>query len=316
MASTEREEWSSVVALAATASTVAASAALVGSVLHDWVYFGRLGLRFSEVPTSLVDHARTALLWLPPLGIGMALFSVYELLTRRIEGGKTEDEIVAQSPNPKWAARFRRSGDVGPLVMAAVVIFGGYLLFGGSPFQSELGLGVMALWLLFLRWVYAHSRVRAQSTRIARLAISIGGIFLILTISRGGTDADFAMARMHPTRVIIMKSESRALEVTLFRAFEKGALVRQRHEPYVEFIFWSEIERVKVPYRAGEHVASASARARFRRDAITELPVARPTSYTQYAHPAGECSYSRDASHPAGQSRHKNSATGWARIWA
>ncbi len=142
MASTEREEWSSVVALAATASTVAASAALVGSVLHDWVYFGRLGLRFSEVPTSLVDHARTALLWLPPLGIGMALFSVYELLTRRIEGGKTEDEIVAQSPNPKWAARFRRSGDVGPLVMAAVVIFGGYLLFGGSPFQSELGLGV------------------------------------------------------------------------------------------------------------------------------------------------------------------------------
>jgi len=182
----------------------------------------------------------------------MVLFLIYELLTRRIEGGRTEDEILAQSQNPEQTRRLRRSGDVGPLVVAAVAVFGGYLLFGGSLYQSELGLGVIALWLLFLRWVYAHSRVRAQSTRIERLTVSFGGLFLILAISRGGADADFAMAMKHSARVIIMKNEAGAREVTLLRAFEKGALVKERDEPHLEFVLWSEIERVKSPYAAPE----------------------------------------------------------------
>jgi hypothetical protein len=176
---------------------------------------------------------------------------LFELLTRRIEGGRTEDEIVAASPNPGRTRRFRLSGDLAPLVVAALII-AKYLLLGGTPYRWEFAFGAAALWSLFLRWVYAHPRIHAQSTPITFVTLFFGGLLAIVAVNRGGADADMAMATKHSTRMIIVKDEPRALEVTFFRSFEKGVLVKQPKEPHVEFIFWSEVERVKVPYTVPE----------------------------------------------------------------
>jgi len=68
--------------------TLCGTLSLVASVIYDWGYLLALGTGFAVVPTSLVDHARSALLWLPPSGLGLAIGLVMELATRRIEGGK------------------------------------------------------------------------------------------------------------------------------------------------------------------------------------------------------------------------------------
>jgi len=233
--------------LAARGSTVAATAALVASVIHDWVYLSRLGLAFSDVPTSLADHGRSALIWLPPLGLGLAGVSVYELLTKRIEGWRTESEIVAASPNPRFFSLFRRSGDLVPLV-AALLTIPAYVLLGGEA--HGLQLGVVALWVFFLRWVYAHPR--SPLTRIGTLALLWGGLCIILVMFRGSADADAALTSTSPVRIITMKSDQRVMRVTLLRTYEKGALVKRQDEPQIEFVFWSEIESFKIPYTKHE----------------------------------------------------------------
>ena len=73
---------------------VIASFSLIVSVFYDWGFISALGLRFSEIPTSVSDHVRSWLVWLPKVVIGVIGVLVFELLNRRIEKGMTEEEIV------------------------------------------------------------------------------------------------------------------------------------------------------------------------------------------------------------------------------
>ncbi|WP_396432955.1 hypothetical protein [Limnohabitans sp.] len=52
---------------------IASAALLVMSVVHDYFYLQALGLEFSELPTTISDHLRSAIVWLPGLGIAMAV---------------------------------------------------------------------------------------------------------------------------------------------------------------------------------------------------------------------------------------------------
>jgi len=55
------------------------------SVLFDWGYLSALNLRLSEVPTSLSDHTRSAILWLPLTGIIFPFAVVFVLFMGRLE---------------------------------------------------------------------------------------------------------------------------------------------------------------------------------------------------------------------------------------
>lgn len=48
--------------------TASSAAALLLSVCYDFFFLKAVGLDFSEVPTSLADHVRSAIIWAPLLG--------------------------------------------------------------------------------------------------------------------------------------------------------------------------------------------------------------------------------------------------------
>ena len=86
---------------------LAASASLVLSVIFDWGFYSALSLSFLEVPSGLSDHVRSALIWFPKVVAAFGGIFVFEMLTKRIEQGMTEYEIVQFTTNPKRTKRFR-----------------------------------------------------------------------------------------------------------------------------------------------------------------------------------------------------------------
>lgn len=62
------------------ATIPAASAMLLGvSVLYDWSYLNAIGLDLSAIPTSVADHVRSAVVWLPGFLATMLLANYFSM---------------------------------------------------------------------------------------------------------------------------------------------------------------------------------------------------------------------------------------------
>lgn len=141
------------------AVAVVASLLLVVSVFFDYSYLLAIGLSFDEIPSSLSEHVRSAILWAPKLLLTALGFLMYELFLRRVEGGKTETELIATSPAPRFTRAFRKSGD---LIIPVV----GTLLALVSPFLSTDSswayLLFVVLWGFLSLSVVHHPRLGAS----------------------------------------------------------------------------------------------------------------------------------------------------------
>ncbi|EOC1805750.1 hypothetical protein ACI1G1_003551 [Vibrio cholerae] len=133
------------------------------SVVYDLGYFGAFGLTFSEVPTTISDHLRSSLIWLPIAILCVFFIMVLELFTRRLEKGKSESEIINDSPNPKRTAFLRKS----PVYLITAVTF-------AIPIASMLGVPIpmtgwmffsIILWFLFHNFAFGHERILEQTSR-------------------------------------------------------------------------------------------------------------------------------------------------------
>jgi hypothetical protein len=71
---------------AAKFASLIGGALLLLSVFYDFSFLTALHLHFSEVPTTISDHIRSAIVWVPQVGGMVLLFFLYELLMRRVEG--------------------------------------------------------------------------------------------------------------------------------------------------------------------------------------------------------------------------------------
>ncbi|RBW66756.1 hypothetical protein DS893_02595 [Vibrionales bacterium C3R12] len=134
------------------------------SVVYDLGYFGGFGLTFSEVPTTISDHLRSSLIWLPVAILCVFFVSIIELFTRRVEQGKSESEIINGAPNPKRTAFIRQS----PVYLVTAVTI-------AMPIASVLGVEIplagwqffsIILWFLFHNFAFSHERILIQTPRV------------------------------------------------------------------------------------------------------------------------------------------------------
>lgn len=106
------------------------SVLLAISVFYDYSFLLALGLTFADVPTTVADHVRSAIVWAPSvivLGGGGFLLGWW---THYLEGGKSEAEIVAGSRHPVFVARFRKSGHYAYLLGIGSVSLSAFLSRG------------------------------------------------------------------------------------------------------------------------------------------------------------------------------------------
>lgn len=152
-------------------ASIATTVLLVLSTAYDFSFLYALGLSFQEVPSTLADHVRSAIVWMPHALLYIGALVVFELLTRRIEGGMSEEELIARSPTPRFTRAFRRS----PKVLFAILvplIVGVDFLIGNS--DQGLFMAAMVAWGVLAFSIADHPRLGSRFTSTtARLLIMV-----------------------------------------------------------------------------------------------------------------------------------------------
>lgn len=233
------------VELATKVLALGATTSLLASLVYDWGFFSALNLSFLEVPSSLSDHVRSALLWFPKVFVSLGAIFVFEMLTRRIERGMSEDELIKSSPDPQWTRKFRE-GPLRFLSYVSVFVIVGYIL-AGVFFLQLLPLALCTLWFAFSAWAQSAPLILARRPLALRLAGHFVPPIAIWLYFAGYAEA----ARLYDstTEPAKLTTTSSVVEaVVLLRLLEKGALVRE-NSTSVAFRPWSEIKHIETPGR-------------------------------------------------------------------
>lgn len=194
-------------------------------MIYDWGYLTALGLSFSSLPTSLSDHLRSALNWLPGAIAYMALGVIFELVTRRIEGGKSDRELIASSKHPKIARIFRVGPDKAIVLLSEMAIVLWVML--GDQFRDGLWVLIPIVWLNFSAWVIAHPGIRARTSRAVLLAFAFAPAAAASVYFLGDKTARADVKdREAPAVVIAGAKSSHDGGCLLVRTFESVAIVR------------------------------------------------------------------------------------------
>jgi hypothetical protein len=217
-----------------------ASFSLVSSLVYDWGFFSALSLTFLEIPSTLSDHVRSALIWFPKIIASFGAIVVFELLTRRLEKGMTEEEIVQSSRNPERTRKFRN----GPLLFMAycsVFAVAGYIL-AGAVFLHALPLSLCILWFVFSAWAQSHPRILNRRPFAFRVTAHWLPPVMIWLYFAGYAEA----VRLYDTTALQAKlTTATSIDtVVLLRHLERGVLVKESSES-VAFRPWSEIKKLE-----------------------------------------------------------------------
>jgi hypothetical protein len=202
-----------------------------------------LDLSFLEVPSTLSDHVRSGLLWFPKIALLGLIALVNELFTQRIEGGRTEEEIIAESSDPEKVRKMRRRPF--PYVAGASLIpLLGYILIG-EYFLLGLPLALMVAWVLFATWTQSPDRTQARRSRGLRNLIVFAPPVMFFLFTAGHIEAARLSEEGAPVSML-SKSDGTTEPVVIFRNFDRGLLLKQQTGK-IKFIPWSDTKGVELP---------------------------------------------------------------------
>ena len=208
------------------ATALIASFSLAMSFAYDWGFFSALGITFADAPTSVSDHLRSWLVWLPKVVLGAFVFLGLELLTRRIEHGKTEAELIEGSSNPaKTKKQYDRSRRVITAVFGIIIIV--WLVVGHVGFPW---LAAAVCWMSFIAWVFGHPIVKQRHSPAFRLFAFVGPPLLLYFYSAGFRSAavdplgSTAQVELHGDSI---EGKPVVAHAHLLRSFENWLLVRE-----------------------------------------------------------------------------------------
>ena len=100
--------------------------------MYEWFYYKVVG---SDLIVFLVaaDFINLAISWFPGVLLIGVTYSICEFLMMGIEGGRSEEELIAGSPNPEFTKWFRKSPEY---ILGITLFIGGwfqYLFVPGAP---------------------------------------------------------------------------------------------------------------------------------------------------------------------------------------
>lgn len=222
---------------------------LLCSIAYDWGYLYALGLSFSDIPTSLADHIRSSLNWLPTVFlIGSAVF-LFELLTIRIEQGMTEEEIIKSSSKPEFVRKLRKSPTIVTIILSILILLL-YVLLGareGIITMPVIGFSLIILWFCFSYFIHNHPRILERRSPALRFAIHWLPSIIIWMAFMGYNAAISTQNKSNPVHKVYLKNNSlESIDVSLIRLFDKGILMKAQKETPVVFIGWDSVSKIEV----------------------------------------------------------------------
>lgn len=222
--------------------------AFVCSIVYNYAYFLAFNISLVQIPLTINDIVNSALVWIPAVSIIAASGFIFLLITKRIEQGMTEDEIVQSTSNPARTAWLRelpfKIMEYGSVV--GVVIF----ILLGQHFYNSLST-VFPLFMIFWFWfgkkISDHPRIIERRRVWLQLLIIFAPIIIGFIFVRGYDDAINKISTSNSDSIIYFKNNTSLSAVTL-RNLEKGILLRKLNSNVVKFIPWEDIQIIDMQY--------------------------------------------------------------------
>lgn len=194
---------------------------LILSIAYDYGYFMVFNISFSEMPTTLSDHLRSSLTWIPNTLLVVFGVVALELFNRRVEQGMTEEEIIQTSPTPKFTAWFRNSPKY-PIIALALFAPFTLTLNIDLPLQAWQ-FSLIIIWFIFHNFLFSHERVLERTSKEFYLFSRWVPAILIFVVFSGAVAAN-SIKEGNGTKFVFELEKSK-FEGALVRAFEKYYLV-------------------------------------------------------------------------------------------
>lgn len=195
------------------------------SVLFDCGYLAALELTFSEVPTSLSDHTRSAILWLPLVGSVFPLAVVVNLFLDQVDA-KDAREVKSRGEDISTYMKNEAKRARWSLAIFTVVCFLLWLAFGYRA-RSYLVLGAITLWVLVVVRATPHDYLGIRLSLLFRLGLVVLPIILFGLYVAGYNSGREGIAPNQQFGIISVRNpeDQRQLKANVVRVFEKSAIV-------------------------------------------------------------------------------------------
>ena len=200
--------------VAAVIAILAPPVAFVFSFFYDWGLLGALGISYSDAPTSIIDHMRTGLVWLPLAIITVAIFTIIELLIIRVEGDRNEEEIVSHPDNQSRLRMIRNPDkfvDIFIVTMGLIVIVLWILL--GGIFSQTLFIGLSVCWAALSSWILRHPVFKNRYSKLFRMLFILWPFIPFLFFNQGQQDADGELRKDNPSHQIQITTKTATSEI-------------------------------------------------------------------------------------------------------
>jgi hypothetical protein len=213
----------------------------VVSVIYDWGFVFALGLNFAYLPSTTADHFHSGLLWFPPLlGLVLAYFAI-EYQLQRVEGGRTEQEIIQSSHNPEKIRKFRESPR---RLLPWIAILGLFTwILVGDFMASVQPIFVSIVWIGFAEWCYSAPLIKHRRSRNVQLCFTFLPVVGILAFFSGYNAAVDAAIRKPSEITIEREPPLVAVSGKILRTFEKGLLLLEEKD-VISFMPWEQISAI------------------------------------------------------------------------
>ena len=221
------------------------------SAAREWAYYRVIGADFIFF-NSAVDYARMSIHCLPTFVMAVVIIAVIEMFLSRLEGFRSEEDIIQKSPMP-WFTRFFRV--LPGLLFLAAAVGGGSarLLLTENHRATDWLVPIGGCWIVFSTWFFSHPYMHAKLARKGRRLLLYGPIVAALVLAHGYDEALDDLALPQGEYRVVHSDDSVEVNVQLLRATSPGILILRVPSRSVSFLSYESFKRIeRTTGRGGE----------------------------------------------------------------
>jgi len=218
------------------------------SIIFDMGYFETIGLHFADIPTSISDHVRSALLWVPQAALATVVYIVFSLMSStfgdllRLSGTNSDGKPGTAFTSLKiWVNR--------AVIVVAFLVFWFDLLTGGRLGRYGAVASTVVLTYIVFGLVSRISSSRPHSPA-KRLALFLLPVVTVLVYNTGVSRA--IEERDAPRKATITVEGPRELNLTIYRYLDRGVLAGNG-QGKLFFYRWEDVKSLTATFQPPTH---------------------------------------------------------------
>ena len=223
---------------------------LVLSLFYDWGMFRAAGISFSSAPTSIADHFRTTLVWMPYVVI-LSVFIGFLYLYHK---SRKTTETGTEGSRPLYVPIAIRKSDLISLILALVLFvlwILTWLALGSTRFPMGETIFWMSVCFFFVVWLALNETLNRRYGRLNLQRLAACTLLIVVFYSLGYNVASRALEIADPEqRIHILRGDTISeQDVIIVRSFGEWMLAVTKPEPQPNDFLWirmDKIERIEI----------------------------------------------------------------------